>query len=52
MYNRRMGKITIIGLGLVGNSIGMALKRGVTEDGVQVPSMHVVGFDPSPTPRW
>lgn len=37
-----MSKITIIGLGLIGNSIGMALKRA--NAGGQ--SMEIVGFDP------
>src|SRR6478672_10958656 len=37
-----MEKITIIGLGLVGNSIGMGLKRAA--QGTQ--SFQVVGFDP------
>lgn len=39
-----MDKIAIIGLGLVGNSIGMALKRAYAEAGA--PSTKVVGFDP------
>src|SRR5687768_4673526 len=47
MYNRRMSKIAIIGLGLVGNSIGMALKMAMAEGNGQVPAMRVVGFDPA-----
>jgi prephenate dehydrogenase len=37
-----MNKIAILGLGLVGNSIGMGLKKAMTGD----PSVEVVGFDP------
>lgn len=40
-----MSKTTIIGLGLVGNSIGMALKQAV----VGTQSLHVTGFDPDRT---
>lgn len=48
-----MNKITIIGLGLIGNSIGMAVKRAATTtmgDQVQPPALgiRVVGFDPNP----
>jgi prephenate dehydrogenase len=42
-----MSKIAIIGLGLVGNSIGLALKRAMSEGNGQVPAMRVVGFDPA-----
>jgi prephenate dehydrogenase len=38
-----MNKITIIGLGLTGNSIGMALKRNGAG------SLRVTGFDPDST---
>lgn len=46
-----MNKITIIGLGLVGNSIGMGIKRAAAQTGgdAMAPSaqgVHVVGFDP------
>ncbi len=47
-----MNKITIIGLGVVGNSIGMALKRAgsAAAEGGQgqpsVPPVHIAGFDP------
>src|SRR5687767_5596586 len=46
MYNRRMSKIAIIGLGLVGTSLGMALKRASAEGGSQLRGMHIVGLDP------
>jgi prephenate dehydrogenase len=42
-----MSKVTIIGLGLVGNSIGLALKRAATQEDSPVPQMRIVGFDPS-----
>lgn len=47
-----MNKITIIGLGLIGNSIGMAVKRAATTtvgDQAQPPALgiRVAGFDPS-----
>lgn len=47
-----MNRITIIGLGLVGNSLGMALKRAASTtvgDQSQPPALgvRVVGFDPS-----
>lgn len=47
-----MNKITIIGLGLIGNSIGMAVKRAATTtvgDQAQPPALgiRVVGFDPN-----
>lgn len=47
-----MNKITIIGLGLIGNSIGMAVKRAATTtvgDQAQPPALgiRVTGFDPS-----
>src|SRR5215216_5794003 len=37
-------KITIIGLGLVGNSIGMGLKKSFASGGSQ--AARIVGFDP------
>src|SRR6476660_7876979 len=40
-------KITIIGLGLVGNSIGMGLKKSVASGVSQ--AVHLVGFDPDRT---
>ncbi|HEX8230670.1 MAG TPA: prephenate dehydrogenase [Chloroflexia bacterium] len=47
-----MNKITIIGLGLVGNSIGMAIKRAAVEPIGDYPTppaqgVRVTGFDPS-----
>src|SRR5438105_960231 len=48
-YNLRMTKITIIGLGLVGNSIGLGLQKafaGSTGEGTSGPSGQIVGFDP------
>ncbi len=39
-----MNKITIIGLGLVGNSIGMGLKKSFASGNPQKP--RIVGFDP------
>src|SRR5881628_766780 len=39
-----MNKTTIIGLGLVGNSIGMGLKKSFAGAGSQ--AAKVVGFDP------
>jgi len=42
-----MNKITIIGLGLVGNSIGMGLKKSFAGGGKQ--SSTIVGFDPDRT---
>lgn len=42
-----MSKITIIGLGLVGNSIGMGLRRAAAEAGSRVSGITVAGFDPS-----
>lgn len=47
-----MNKITIIGLGLVGNSIGMAIKRAAVEPVGNYPTppaqgVRVAGFDPS-----
>lgn len=43
-----MNKITIIGLGLVGNSIGMALKRTLSPQGQSTPQppMQITGLDP------
>ena len=37
-----MQNVTIIGLGLIGGSIGLALKRWSTENGN---ALHLVGFD-------
>ncbi|HKP54552.1 MAG TPA: prephenate dehydrogenase [Chloroflexia bacterium] len=43
-----MNKITIIGLGLVGNSIGMALKRAISPQGSSTTKaeIEIVGLDP------
>jgi prephenate dehydrogenase len=43
-----MNKITIIGLGLIGNSIGMALKRAISPQGQSSaqPTMQITGLDP------
>lgn len=40
-----MQKVTIIGLGLIGSSIGMGLKRWATNDGKRSPVLEVTGFD-------
>src|SRR5437588_8014503 len=42
-----MNKITIIGLGLVGNSMGMGLKKSFASGGSQ--ATKIVGFDPDRT---
>jgi prephenate dehydrogenase len=39
-------KVTIIGLGLTGNSIGMALRRAASTQKAQKPPLTVRGFDP------
>src|SRR5262245_39354460 len=44
MSKTNMNKITIIGLGLVGNSIGMGLKKAIAGGVMQ--AARIVGFDP------
>lgn len=40
-----MQKVTIVGLGLIGSSIGIGLKRWATNDGKRTPVLEVTGFD-------
>ncbi len=42
-------KIAIIGLGLIGNSIGMGLRRAASARKAQAPALQVTGFDPDRT---
>lgn len=40
-----MQKVTIIGLGLIGSSIGLGLRRWATKDGSRTAVLEVTGFD-------
>ncbi len=40
-----MQQVTIIGLGLIGGSIGLGLRRWATNDGKRQPVLSVTGFD-------
>lgn len=40
-----MQKVTIIGLGLIGGSIGLGLKRWSSNDGARQDVLHITGFD-------
>src|SRR6476619_3443193 len=40
-----MQKVTIIGLGLIGASVGMRLRRWATNDGKRAAVLEVTGFD-------
>lgn len=40
-----MQRVTIIGLGLIGSSIGLGLRRWATKDGNRDSVLHVTGFD-------
>jgi prephenate dehydrogenase len=40
-----MQKVTIIGLGLIGSSIGMGLRRWATKDGQRSAVLEITGFD-------
>lgn len=42
-----MQQVAIVGLGLIGGSIGLGLRRWSTQDGKRKPVLHVTGFDTS-----